>query len=98
VTRHFPAGTRLTRPNGGYFIWIDMPWDTADALSLYRRALSKHISIAPGPMFSNHGEFRNCLRLNFGHAWNAETDQAISTLARLATVAPNHDRPRQQAT
>jgi DNA-binding transcriptional MocR family regulator len=98
VTRHFPAGTRLTRPNGGYFIWIDMPWGTADALSLYRSALSKHISIAPGPMFSNHGEFRNCLRLNFGHVWNAETDQAISTLARLATTAPSPTRPRQQAT
>jgi len=40
VTRHFPAGTRLTRPDGGYFIWIDMPWDTADALSLYRSACS----------------------------------------------------------
>src|SRR6202012_5438890 len=77
VTRHFPAGTRITRPEGGYFIWVDMAWDTVDALTLHRQALSEHISIAPGPMFSNHGEFRNCLRLNFGHPWSASMEQAV---------------------
>ena len=94
VTRHFPAGIRLTRPDGGYFIWVDMPWDAADALTVYRAALSNQISIAPGPMFSNHGGFGNCLRLNFGHPWTPQTEKAIATLGRLVSQqsAPSADR------
>jgi DNA-binding transcriptional MocR family regulator len=94
VTRHFPAGIRLTRPDGGYFIWVDMPWDAADALTVYRAALSNRISIAPGPMFSNHGGFGNCMRLNFGHPWTPQTEKAIATLGRLVSqqTAPSADR------
>jgi DNA-binding transcriptional MocR family regulator len=83
VIRHFPREVRLTRPEGGYFIWVDLPWDTADALAIYRRALAQQISIAPGPMFSNHGGFGNCLRLNFGHPWTPQAEQAIATLGRI---------------
>jgi DNA-binding transcriptional MocR family regulator len=86
VTRHFPPGTRLTRPDGGYFVWVDMPWDTVDALKLHDMALAEKISIAPGPMFSSHGEFRRCLRLNFGYPWNSRLEQAIATLGQLATA------------
>ena len=85
VMRHFPADIRLTRPDGGYFIWVDMPWDAADALTVYRAALSHRISVAPGPMFSNHGGFRNCLRLNFGHPWTPQAEQAIATLGQLVS-------------
>ena len=83
VIRHFPREVRITRPAGGYFVWIDLPWDTADALAIYREALANQISIAPGPMFSNHGGFSNCLRLNFGHPWTPQAEQAIATLGRI---------------
>jgi DNA-binding transcriptional MocR family regulator len=83
LTRHFPAEVRLTRPEGGYFVWVDLPWDTADALAVYRKALANQISVAPGPMFCNHGGFRNCLRLNFGHPWTPQAEQAIATLGRI---------------
>jgi DNA-binding transcriptional MocR family regulator len=83
VIRHFPREVRLTRPAGGYFVWVDLPWDTADALAIYREALANQISIAPGPMFSNHGGFGNCLRLNFGHPWTPQAERAIATLGRI---------------
>jgi DNA-binding transcriptional MocR family regulator len=83
LTRHFPPGIRFMRPDGGYFIWVDLPWETIDALTVYRQALSNQVSIAPGPMFSNHGGFRNCLRLNFGHPWTPQAEKAIATLGRL---------------
>ena len=83
VIRHFPREARLTRPAGGYFVWVDLPWDTADALAIYREALANQISIAPGQMFSNHGGFGNCLRLNFGHPWTPQAEQAIATLGRI---------------
>ncbi len=83
VTRHFPRDVRVTRPEGGYFVWIDLPWDTVDALTIYWKALANHISVAPGPLFCNHGGFRNCLRLNFGHPWTPEAEQAVATLGRI---------------
>ncbi len=51
VARHFPPGTRATRPAGGYFLWIELPEGT-DTLALQQLALSHGISIAPGPIFS----------------------------------------------
>ena len=79
----FPAGTRATRPAGGYFLWVELPAGT-DALAIHRQALALGISVAPGPIFSATRAFTNCLRLNYGHAWDARAEQALETLGRLA--------------
>jgi DNA-binding transcriptional MocR family regulator len=85
VERHFPPGTRVTRPQGGYFLWVAMP-DGVDALALHRSALLHGISIAPGPIFSAQRGFRNCVRLNYGHGWDARFEAAMATLGRLAAM------------
>jgi len=82
VVRHFPKGTKATRPNGGYFLWIELPGN-ANALEIHRQALSLGISVAPGPMFSAQRGFANCLRLNYGHPWEARTEEALATLGRI---------------
>ncbi|NMG44434.1 aminotransferase class I/II-fold pyridoxal phosphate-dependent enzyme [Aromatoleum toluvorans] len=86
IRRHFPPGTRLTRPRGGYFTWVELPPDH-DALALHRRALEEGISIAPGPMFSAAREYRNCIRLNFGHAWSEELERALALLGAMSRDA-----------
>lgn len=83
VARHFPKGTRATRPDGGYFLWVELPGNV-DALELQRRALSLGVSVAPGPMFSSQRAFRSFIRLNYGHPWTASSEAAIATLGRLA--------------
>lgn len=85
VGHHFPPGTRATRPAGGYFLWIELP-ARVDAMHLHRLALSQGISVAPGPIFSAQRRFTNCLRLNYGHAWDARSEQAVETLGRLASA------------
>jgi DNA-binding transcriptional MocR family regulator len=82
LKKHFPAGYRVTQPEGGYFVWVELPRGV-DALEVHRLALEQGISVAPGPIFSPRREFRNCLRLNYGHPWTAELDRAIATLATL---------------
>ena len=82
IERHFPPGTRITRPRGGYFVWVELP-PTTDALALHRRALDAGISIAPGPIFSAKREYRNCIRLNFGHPWSERLEQAVQQLATM---------------
>jgi DNA-binding transcriptional MocR family regulator len=84
LSRHMPNGFRVTRPEGGYFLWIELPRGV-DALEVHRLALEQGISIAPGPIFSPRREFRNCLRLNCGHPWSAEIESAVATLGRLCS-------------
>src|SRR5574343_458009 len=79
VERHFPPGTKLARPRGGYFLWLELP-ARVDTLLLQQQALARGISIAPGPIFSAKREFGNCLRLNFGHPDSPEQQAAIATL------------------
>lgn len=82
VEQHFPAGTRLARPQGGYFLWLELP-RRVDTLLLHQQALAQGISIAPGPIFSAKREFGNCLRLNFGHPDSPRQQAAIATLGKL---------------
>ena len=82
IGRNFPAGTRVTRPRGGYFLWVELP-KSVDALRLHRGALEEGISVAPGPMFSAKREYTNCLRINYGHPWTARMKDAIAVLGGL---------------
>lgn len=82
ICTSFPAGTRTTRPTGGYFLWVELP-AAVDALRIHRLACEMGISVAPGPMFSSQGLFANCLRINYGHPWNQRNERAIAELGRL---------------
>jgi len=83
VARYFPPGTRVTRPRGGFFLWLEMQ-PGVDALALHRAALAHGISVAPGPIFSASGQFGHALRLNYGHPWDDRQEAAMQLLGRLA--------------
>lgn len=90
VNRLFPDGTRVLRPAGGYFVWVELPVGV-DAMALHRAALSQRISLAPGPMFSACAEFRHHVRLTCGQAWDESLERAMRRLARLVDDAPRLD-------
>ena len=85
VNQYFPPGCRMTRPEGGYMLWVELP-KTVNALRLHQLASAEGISIAPGPMFSAQRKYRNHLRLNFGHPWSPTIERAVCTLGRLITA------------
>jgi DNA-binding transcriptional MocR family regulator len=64
-------------------LWVEMP-RSIDALRLYRLALAEGISIAPGPLFSIRGKYKNFVRLNYGHFDAKSTANAVRTLGRLS--------------
>jgi len=82
IHRHFPPGYRVAAPAGGYFLWIECA-AAVDSLEVHRLALDSGITIAPGPMFSARRQFRNFIRLNYGHPWGPEIDQGIKRLGQL---------------
>lgn len=81
VARHFPRGTRFTRPQGGYVLWVQMP-EAVDSFELFDRAASLDIGIAPGPIFSARRGYRNFIRLNCSHPWSAPLESTIRSLGR----------------
>jgi DNA-binding transcriptional MocR family regulator len=84
IARHFPAGTRVTRPRGGQVLWLELPGNV-DALELHQAALAQGISIAPGPIFSARQQYRNCIRLNFANPWSEKLDGALPKLGAMVS-------------
>jgi len=81
VIRHFPKGIRVTRPAGGFLLWVQLPPGT-DSLELYKRALASGIAITPGHLFSASDRYRDFIRLNAAQ-WSEEWDWAMRRLGRL---------------
>jgi DNA-binding transcriptional MocR family regulator len=84
VAQWFPPGTRVSRPLGGFVLWVELPAGT-NSLELHERARARGISIAPGPIFSAAQRFTNCIRLNCGHPFTEVIEHAVRTLGELAS-------------
>jgi DNA-binding transcriptional MocR family regulator len=82
VWSYFPAETKMTRPQGGFVLWLELP-EEFDSLVLHEEALAHQIQIAPGVMFSPSENYRNCFRLNCGLPWSPKIEQAMQTLGLL---------------
>jgi DNA-binding transcriptional MocR family regulator len=89
VADHFPPGTKVSRPQGGHVLWVEMP-SGVDALRLHEEALQAGMSIAPGPLFSTCSCYDSCIRLNCAVPW---TPQVESALLRLGSLATRHLEP-----
>lgn len=83
IEKHFPTGTRVTRPAGGYFLWLELP-EHVNTLELYRLAMAESISTAPGVLFSADGRFTHHIRLNIGHPGDRRISQALRRLGELS--------------
>jgi DNA-binding transcriptional MocR family regulator len=82
IAKYFPQGTRITRPKGGYVLWVELP-GRVDAFELYQAALKENISILPGVIFSPTARFKNHIRISCGYPWSDQMDRALLTLGRM---------------
>lgn len=82
VSEYFPEDTRITRPQGGFTLWIEMS-KKVNAFKLHKRALKHNIGIAPGQIFSSQGRFENCFRISYGEPWSDKIEDGIKTLGKL---------------
>lgn len=83
IVRFFPAGTRISRPQGGFVLWLELP-PGIDTTRLHHEAVQHRINIAPGQLFSVKDRYRHCLRINCGLPWSDRIESALETLGRLA--------------
>ncbi|GAB4577086.1 MAG: PLP-dependent aminotransferase family protein [Roseibium sp.] len=90
LAQHMPEGVRWTRPEGGMFIWLELP-QAIDAAELLERSIAAAgVAFVPGRAFHPDGSGGNTLRLSFSCADFQKIEEGISRLGRLiaGTVTP----------
>ena len=89
ILKHFPAGTRVSRPRGGFMLWIELD-EAFDTLRLNRHLEQQGVQIAVGSIFSAAGKYRNCLRINYAPKLTAEIEQAVQRVgATIQALMPS---------
>jgi len=89
LERELGGQARWSRPEGGYFLWLELPADT-DASELLGRATAAGVTFVPG---SDFGGEPWTARLAFSFAPPAEIDEGVSRLAGLIPAAATMHLP-----
>ncbi len=82
ISTYFPEGTRISQPQGGYVLWIEME-QKINAFRLFQQAIKQNISIAPGQIFSTDGRFSNFMRLSFGAPFDEKIENSLKIIGNL---------------
>ena len=81
LREHFPQFV-WEKPNGGFFIWLQLP-EQLDAKQMLPRAVKELVAYTPGTAFYADGRGQHAMRL----AFCTETPERLATgVRRLATV------------
>jgi DNA-binding transcriptional MocR family regulator len=83
IADYFPAGTRVSRPQAGFILWIELP-EGADTLALFHAALDEKILCMPGLLCSGSRAFNHCFRMAACFELTDRHRMAISRLGALA--------------
>jgi 2-aminoadipate transaminase len=78
----FPDNIKWTSPEGGLFIWGELP-ETMDATKLFAAALEEKVAFVPGTSFYAGGGHLNTIRLNFSNASEEMIREGMHRLARV---------------
>ncbi len=90
---HMPEGTRWTRPEGGYQIWVTLPEDI-DSRALLRDAQAAGVMFSPGHQFHHDGRPSSGLRLTTALADSDEIRRGIEILGNLVRTQLAERAPR----
>ena len=85
LERELRGRATWSEPEGGYFVWLDLP---ADARGLLARAESAGVTFVPGPDFfpdGKDGKGAGSARLAFSYSSPSEIDEGVSVLASSIT-------------
>ena len=82
----FPEGTKYTVPEGGLFIWVEMP-EGFNATEIFSEAVDANVAYVPGTHFYPYGGHHNTFRLNFS---NSTPEQIKEGMAKLRALFEKH--------
>jgi 2-aminoadipate transaminase len=89
LSEHFPDA-RFVAPEGGYFLWVDLP-DGTDVAALFNEAAGRGVQFVKGTDFTLEGG-ESSLRLAYSGVTPAQIEEGIQILADAyrAVISPVH--------
>ncbi|HEY5809352.1 MAG TPA: PLP-dependent aminotransferase family protein [Povalibacter sp.] len=82
MKHHFPAGVTWNEPQGGMFIWVNLP-SGIDSTALLEKAIAQNVAFVPGaPFYANEPQI-NTLRLSFVTVPKEKIEEGIAKLGKL---------------
>lgn len=82
LAHHMPAGVRWNRPQGGMFLWVELPRGM-DATAVLARAVEQHVAFVPGAPFYAANPEIEALRLAFVTVPPPRIEEGIARLAAI---------------
>jgi DNA-binding transcriptional MocR family regulator len=82
AAKYFPPGTRWNTPQGGLYLWAELPKAGPTAAELYISAIETGVAYAIGNVFytNNCGSYR--MRLNYGAHKPSDIEEGFKRLGR----------------
>ena len=81
----FPSGVRFTHPQGGLFIWAELP-EKIDAVKMLSAAVERKVAYVPGTYFCVDGGHLNTIRLNFSNSTPEQIETGMNTLKEIVEM------------
>ena len=81
LERDLPVGASFNRPQGGYFLWLDLPG--TDTAALLERSTDAGVGFVRGSDFFPDGSGGASARLAFSYETPAKIDEGVALLASL---------------
>lgn len=82
LEEYFPDGAQWTRPDGGLFLWVELP-EFVRAEELFEKAIQERVAFVPGAPFFAAAPRRNFMRLNFSNCSPNLIDEGIRRIGNL---------------
>ena len=81
----FPSGVRFTHPQGGLFIWAELP-EKIDAVKMLSSAVERKVAYVPGTYFCVDGGHLNTIRLNYSNSTPEQIETGMNTLKEIVEM------------
>jgi 2-aminoadipate transaminase len=86
LERYMPDGSKWTEPQGGFFIWLELP-EQVDTVKILGKAQEAGVNYLPGSACYASGKGRNCIRLAFSLVKLEEIEPGLRTLGEVISQA-----------
>ena len=80
IDEYFPEEVKVTRPEGGMFLWATLP-QRMNSIEVFKLSQAKNVAFVPGRPFYTSNDGYNTMRLNFSNAPADKIDEGIKRLA-----------------
>ncbi|MGK7393513.1 MAG: aminotransferase class I/II-fold pyridoxal phosphate-dependent enzyme [Candidatus Cyclobacteriaceae bacterium M3_2C_046] len=94
IEQYFPPEVKVTRPEGGMFLWVTLP-EGYDSIQLFESGIYHKVAFVPGKPFFTGSEGKNTFRLNFS---NSDPDRIEKGIQKLGAIMKDFLRQQKKLT